>query len=391
MKKMFFCIIPLMLVIMGCASSGGAAATAAETNTNSAGMDLDAAIREAAVQTGENLPGGTQVALVSVASSSVQLSEYIISRLEAALVNGKKLTVVDRANLDKVREEQGFQLSGEVDDNSAKNIGKLLGAGAIVTGAFADLGDVYTLTLKAINIETATVAVSYPADIAKSTRIATMLASGGAAGTRISQTGGNWQHATQHIPVAPVAPLQPEAPVPAAQPKPDPAPPPAPKTYKVGDTGPAGGIVFYDMGFSMNGWRYLEAAPADIPGVWQWSTSSDSVSGIVDGIGNGKRNTQIIVEFLNQKGETMKAAQVADAYEQSGYNDWFLPSKDELDLLYKNLKAKGLGGFQSGRYWTSSPGIYNRYSSTICQRFSDGVQQEADKGTSMYVRAVRQF
>jgi hypothetical protein len=129
---------------------------------------------------GENLPEGTKVALVSVASSSAQVSEYVISRLEAALVSGKKLVVVDRANLDKVREEQGFQLSGEVDDNSAKSIGKLLGAGAIVTGAFTDLGDVYSLTLKAINIETATVAVSYPADITKSTRIETLLARGGA-------------------------------------------------------------------------------------------------------------------------------------------------------------------------------------------------------------------
>jgi hypothetical protein len=54
-----------------------------------------------------------------------------------------------------------------------------LGAGAIVTGSFTDLGDVYGLTLKAINMETAAVAVSYPADIAKSSRITTLLAAGG--------------------------------------------------------------------------------------------------------------------------------------------------------------------------------------------------------------------
>jgi hypothetical protein len=154
------------------------------------GMDLDAAIREAAAQMGENIPRGTKVALVSMASSSAQFSEYVISRLEAALVSGKKLVVVDRANLDKVREELGFQLSGEVDDSSAKSIGKLLGAGAIVTGAFANLGDMYSLTLKAINIETATVAVSYPADIAQSTRIETLLASGGGAGTGTRTSGG---------------------------------------------------------------------------------------------------------------------------------------------------------------------------------------------------------
>jgi hypothetical protein len=232
MKKRSFCIIPLIMVLMGCAGEAKVMANSAKPveravnpaspakpsespvrmteSNNPAGMDLDAAIKEAAVQMGENLPGGTKVALVSVASTSVQLSEYVISRLEAALVNGKKLVVMDRANLDKVREEQGFQLSGEVDDNSAKSIGKLLGAGAIVTGAFSDLGDVYSLTLKAINIETATVAVSYPVEIIKSTRIETLLASGGGAGTRTqaAQTGGNApqvvQPAASAVPSSPV-------------------------------------------------------------------------------------------------------------------------------------------------------------------------------------------
>jgi hypothetical protein len=297
-------------------------------------MDLDAAIKEAAVQIGERLSGGTKVALVSVASSSAQLSEYIISRLEAAVVGGGKLVVVDRANLDKIREEQGFQLSGDVDDNSAKAIGKMVGAGAIVTGSFINLGDAYGLSLKAINMETAAVAASYPADIAKSTRIETLLASGGGSagiGMRTAQTGGSAVPAAQ-IPASPV-----QADTTPAN------PPPAPTTYKIGDTGPAGGIVFYDMGFTMNGWRYLEAAPADIPGVWQWGKEWQNVNGTVNGIGNGKRNTQIIVEFFTQAGETMKAAQVADAYEYGGFDDWFLPSKDVLDLMFKNLKAKSLG------------------------------------------------
>ena len=34
--------------------------------------------------------------------------------------------------------------------------------------------------------------------------------------------------------------------------------------YKVGDEGPAGGIIFYDKGEYSDGWRYLEAAPADV-------------------------------------------------------------------------------------------------------------------------------
>jgi hypothetical protein len=183
MKKLVFCIIPL-LVIMGCASGGTPVAavdstSAAATNStpivttvgSSPGMDLDAAIKEATAQMEAKLPAKTKVALVSIASSSGQFSEYVISRLEVALAGGEKLVVVDRANLDRIREEQGFQLSGKVDDDSAKAIGKLFGAGAIVTGSFINLGDVYGLNLKAINMESAAIAASYPADIIKSTRI----------------------------------------------------------------------------------------------------------------------------------------------------------------------------------------------------------------------------
>ena len=34
--------------------------------------------------------------------------------------------------------------------------------------------------------------------------------------------------------------------------------------YKIGDEGPAGGVIFYDKGEYSDGWRYLEAAPADL-------------------------------------------------------------------------------------------------------------------------------
>ncbi|MDR1955758.1 MAG: DUF1566 domain-containing protein, partial [Treponema sp.] len=189
---------------------------------------------------------------------------------------------------------------------------------------------------------------------------------GGTAGTPTVQRGNTGRNTT-----VPATPVQSSA------------PPPAPTTYKIGDTGPAGGIVFYDMGFSMNGWRYLEAASADIPGVWPWGAADSNVNGTTNGIGNGKRNTQIIVELLNQKGETMQAAQVADAYEQGEFGDWFLPSKDELDLMYKNLKAKGLGGFQSGSYWTSSElsASFSWY-----QKFSNGEQASESKNTAMYIR-----
>jgi hypothetical protein len=367
MKKMVFCIILLiMMVIMGCASSGMAAG---KTNNNSPGKDLDAAIREAAAQMEMKIPPKTMVALVSVASPSTAFSTQVLTRLESAIVGGGRLVVVDRANLDKVREEQGFQLSGEVDDESAKSIGKLLGAGAIVTGSLADLGDVYSLTLKAINIETATVAVSYLADLEKSLRVETLLASGGGAagtsgatGAQTVQTGGS---------KAPVQPVTPPVP-----------------TYKIGDTGPAGGIVFYDKFSSTGGWRYLEAAPKETEQSLQWGNFHFGTT--PRELGAGKKNTQTLVD----EGKfTLTAARFCYDLEYGGYDDWYLPSRDELNLMYENLKLKKLGDFADGKYWSSSYWGGN-YWGPFFQDFSDGNQDAAyfvGKTTSLKFRAIRQF
>jgi hypothetical protein len=372
MKKMIFCIIPLIMVLMGCVSGETAAV---KTNGNSSpGMDLDAAIREASAQMGENLPGGTKVALISVASSSAQLSEYVISRLEAALVSDKRLVVVDRANLDKIREEQGFQASGEVDDDSAKSIGKLLGAGAIVTGAFANLGDVYSLTLKTINIETATVAVSYPADIAKSTRIETLLASGGGgAGTQTSQRGNSGGSTT-----APVDP-----PTQKTLPSPD-------GKFTVGDTGPAGGIVFY-VNPSAGDWKYLEAAPANTEVTVAWASQNFNSREInnKNAVGMGKSNTEYIIK---NAGSFARAVTICSNLQVNGYSDWYLPSLDELDLMFLNLHRNGLGGFKNDKYWSSTPqGGYANWIPVWCENFSDGKQGAEANEKNLRVRAVRQF
>jgi hypothetical protein len=43
--------------------------------------------------------------------------------------------------------------------------------------------------------------------------------------------------------------------------------------------------------------------------------------------------------------ESGKVAQSCDSYIHNSYSDWFLLSGDELDLMYKNLKQKGLDSF----------------------------------------------
>ncbi|GHV32079.1 hypothetical protein AGMMS4952_21840 [Spirochaetia bacterium] len=84
-------------------------------------MSLDEAVAQAAAQMEARLPARTEVALISVSSPSAPFSQYVLDGLETALVGSGKLVVVDRANLDKVRAEQGFQMSGEV--NETRRIG----------------------------------------------------------------------------------------------------------------------------------------------------------------------------------------------------------------------------------------------------------------------------
>jgi hypothetical protein len=97
--------------------------------------------------------------------------------------------VVDRASLDKVRQEIDFNMSGEVSDQSAQAIGKMLGAEAIVTGSLTSLGDLRRVMFKVIITETAAVVVQHPADIINDKRIQSLLAQGG--GSRTATYGGN--------------------------------------------------------------------------------------------------------------------------------------------------------------------------------------------------------
>ncbi|GHV10530.1 hypothetical protein FACS189491_00160 [Spirochaetia bacterium] len=164
------------------------------------------------------------------------------------------------------------------------------------------------------------------------------------------------------------------------------------RIYRIGDTGPAGGLIFYDKGNNSDGWRYLEAAPQDLGyAEWGWREEEDwgpEVSGTGTEVGRGRRNTQLIVDALRREAYTGRAAQLCASFNYGGYTDWFLPSKDELDMMYKNLAMKGLGGFTGDWYWSSSE---NNTDYVWGQSFSAGSQLNGFKNHSTCVRAVRAF
>ena len=109
--------------------------------------------------------------------------------------------------------------------------------------------------------------------------------------------------------------------------------------YQVGETGPAGGFIFYDKGIKSNGWRYLEAAPEDLKGSKAninddvyLGTSCISAGETYDGFGEGLRASELLVSRCD--GEFM-AASVALKYSIAGYDDWYLPTITEFKELAK--------------------------------------------------------
>lgn len=153
--------------------------------------------------------------------------------------------------------------------------------------------------------------------------------------------------------------------------------------YAIGSIGPAGGFVFHVTADGLHG---LEAAPADQSNA-TWGCSFVNIVGAnATAIGKGARNTDDILHGCETAGI---AAAVADGYvSPSGYYDWYLPSKDELNKMYTVLHANGLGGFASDFYWSSSGGDV---SIARDQSFFNGNQFLVSKSSTDRVRAVRAF
>ena len=159
--------------------------------------------------------------------------------------------------------------------------------------------------------------------------------------------------------------------------------------YQIGEIGPAGGIVFYDQGKEINGWRYLEVAPPETEIRASWSSEVYEVTGTSRDIGTGKVNTAFINHENQQKGEkNLTAAQYCANLSLGGFADWFLPSHEELNLIYENLHTKGYGGFVP-EWYVSSSQESNQYAHD--QLFSSGIKGLHFKPNLQRVRAIRAF
>ena len=189
--------------------------------------------------------------------------------------------------------------------------------------------------------------------------------------------------------------------------------------YAIGDTGPAGGIVFY-IEPGTGGRHGLEASPEDLPGNYIWPCSNtlinganrkqmcDSDDGYIcinpnDGkpIYEGPYNT---ADMLRQDCRGDTAGKACDEYSLNGYDDWFLPSIAESRTMFKNLHLQGLGNFRNdgyyqSAYWSSSQAddtsaimvIFCTTDACRDQYITTNEWEAGTKSDDYYVRAARIF
>ncbi|MDD4150082.1 MAG: hypothetical protein PHE33_08635 [Bacteroidales bacterium] len=169
-------------------------------------------------------------------------------------------------------------------------------------------------------------------------------------------------------------------------------------TLGIGDIGPGGGIIFYDDGVSGG----MEVGLMDTEVIMQWgcATSSTGASSMI--FGSGLENTLAIVNFHNNldnyidnptqcdhDNDGSVAALYCYDFFQNNCDDWFLPSINELSLIYNNLYLNGFGQFSDYFHYLSSSEV-DAYRARAID-FAVGSEMQDAKKSEFLVRPVRKF
>lgn len=267
--------------------------------------------------------------------------------------------VADRSNFDGIAEQHKFQLTDWSNNDKIAKLGKALNADKIICGRISVFGSAVTFTGRVLDVN--------------STKV---LNSINWKGNKLEQLLFDITNIAKELAGA----------------------------YYIGGKGPGGGIIFYESeaGFSVQEadgttttCHYLEVSPTELGSVtWCWCRRDGYYNYFcfvqtLEGIGDGKLNSQKIVDKHKNITAQECAAKLCLEYSTgtTKVGEWYLPSKIELDLIYKNLVKTGIIKSDAS-HWSSSQ--YND-GNAWNQSFSDGHRGCSAKYGSSCVRAVRAF
>ncbi|MFL0076617.1 fibronectin type III domain-containing protein [Tenacibaculum maritimum] len=172
-------------------------------------------------------------------------------------------------------------------------------------------------------------------------------------------------------------------------------------TYEIGDIGPGGGYVFQ---IDSNGIHGKEVAPLSTEFQSQWGCPITSVTGTSSSVGSGQENSNLILDYhnsinyYNNPGQCTDvvratgdvAAKNCDDLVFNGFNDWYLPSIGELELIYDNLISQNLGDIDDTLLSSSTQSLTN-FRKFVTLNTRSGNTWDLDKNDLTNHRAVRNF
>ena len=284
-----------------------------------------------------------------------------------------KARVVDRSSVDKIKAQHQFQNSDWSNSEKVAQLGNALNASLVITGQLMDFRGTLVATFRMLDVNTMEIVAT-----------ATERTSG--TDDLFGKLGNMAKKLTNNINSSSGTVVK--------------------TSYNIGDEGPGGGIIFYysEEGFdvyqadgSIKRCNYLEVSKMEVANVSWCSRESGCYCCDINTnteLGFGKMNTYKIINGKHRGGTVSSsncAAKACFEYStaQTAEGEWFLPSKDELNLLYKNLGKRILATATEEWHWSSSQ-IDDEHS--WLWSFNDGLQYDGlTKRYNASVRAIRAF
>ena len=138
-------------------------------------VTLDQAIGYSATEIESRLEPGARVMVLNFRSPSQRLSSYVLDEMTTALTRSGRLTTVDKTNLDFLLRELRYERSGDINDEAAQSVGRILGAQYVVSGVIEEAASNFVVQFKTLPVEPAAIQTLTRVGVIRDNQIANML------------------------------------------------------------------------------------------------------------------------------------------------------------------------------------------------------------------------
>jgi TolB-like protein len=152
MKKIIYSVIIVIMLV--CASCATTTTAAKPTGAAAEFAAFNAVIEKSYNNLSARLKAGMRIAILPIRAADKKNGDYAFDTIDVMFNNALTYDMITRTEIAAIMKEQNFQYSGLVDDNTAAQFGKLLGAQAIIVGDIAGEGYTRRLVFRCLDVQT---------------------------------------------------------------------------------------------------------------------------------------------------------------------------------------------------------------------------------------------